>query len=151
MPGGSQEANVLRTYIETVLEMPWKKTSRDNQDIIHAKEVLEEDHYGLEQVKDRVLEFLAVRALTKKGTSPILCLVGCLLYTSDMKTMEVLRLPKEMMDGQKWNAFVLGLSFLGWQLLGTLLCGIGTFFVQPYVAATFAGLYACLLYTSITR
>ena len=76
MPGGSQEANVLRTYIETVLEMPWKKTSRDNQDIIHAKKVLEEDHYGLEQVKDRVLEFLAVRALTKKGTSPILCLVG---------------------------------------------------------------------------
>lgn len=76
MPGGSQEANVLRTYIKTVLEMPWKKTSRDNQDIIHAKEVLEEDHYGLEQVKDRVLEFLAVRALTKKGTSPILCLVG---------------------------------------------------------------------------
>ncbi len=76
MLGGSQEANVLRTYIETVLEMPWKKTSRDNQDIIHAKEVMEEDHYGLEQVKDRVLEFLAVRALTKKGTSPILCLVG---------------------------------------------------------------------------
>lgn len=58
----------------------------------------------------------------------------------DMKTMEVLRL----MDGQKWNAFVLGLSFLGWQLLGTLLCGIGTFFVQPYVDATFAELYAVL-------
>ena len=76
MPGGSQEANVLRTYIETVLEMPWKKVSRDNQNIIHAKEILEEDHYGLEKVKDRVLEFLAVRALTKKGTSPILCLVG---------------------------------------------------------------------------
>ena len=76
MPGGSQEANVLHTYIETVLEMPWKKVSRDNQDIIHAKEILEEDHYGLEKVKDRVLEFLAVRALTKKGTSPILCLVG---------------------------------------------------------------------------
>ena len=76
MPGGSQEANVLRTYIETMLEMPWKKVSRDNQDIIHAKEILEEDHYGLEKVKDRVLEFLAVRALTKKGTSPILCLVG---------------------------------------------------------------------------
>ena len=76
MPGGSQEANVLRTYIETVLEMPWKKVSRDNQDIIHAKEILEEDHYGLEKVKERVLEFLAVRALTKKGTSPILCLVG---------------------------------------------------------------------------
>ena len=76
MPGGSQEANVLRTYIETVLEMPWKKVSRDNQDIIRAKERLEEDHDGLEKVKDRVLEFLAVRALTKKGTSPILCLVG---------------------------------------------------------------------------
>ena len=76
MPGGSQEANVLRTYIETVLEMPWKKVSRDNQDIVHAKGILEEDHYGLEKVKDRVLEFLAVRALTKKGTSPILCLVG---------------------------------------------------------------------------
>ena len=76
MPGGSQEANVLRTYIETVLEMQLMKVSRDNQDIIHAKEILEEDHYGLEKVKDRVLEFLAVRALTKKGTSPILCLVG---------------------------------------------------------------------------
>ena len=60
-----------------------------------------------------------------------------------MKTMEVLRLSKEMMDGQKWNAFVLGLSFLGWQLLGTLLCGIGTFFVQPYVDATFAELTQC--------
>ena len=76
MPGGSQEANVLRTYIETVLELPWKKTSRDNQDIRHAKQVLEEDHYGLEKVKERVLEYLAVRILTKKGTSPILCLVG---------------------------------------------------------------------------
>lgn len=76
MPGGSQEANVLRTYIETVLELPWRKTSRDNQDINHAKAVLEEDHYGLEKVKERVLEYLAVRILTKKGTSPILCLVG---------------------------------------------------------------------------
>ena len=62
----------------------------------------------------------------------------------DMKAGEVLRLSKEMMDGQKWNAFVLGLSFLGWQLLGTMLCGIGTFFVQPYVDATFAELYAVL-------
>ncbi len=76
MPGGSQEANVLRTYIETVLELPWRKASRDNQDIGHAKTVLEEDHYGLEKVKERVLEYLAVRILTKKGTSPILCLVG---------------------------------------------------------------------------
>lgn len=62
----------------------------------------------------------------------------------DMKAREALRLSKEMMDGQKWNAFVLGLSFIGWQLLGTLLCGIGTFFVQPYVDATFAELYAVL-------
>ena len=76
MPGGSQEANVLGTYIETVLELPWKKVSKDNQDITHAKEILEEDHYGLEKVKERVLEYLAVRVLTKKGTSPILCLVG---------------------------------------------------------------------------
>lgn len=76
MPGGSQEANVLRTYIETVLELPWKKATRDNQDMHHAKEVLDADHYGLEKVKERVLEYLAVRILTKKGTSPILCLVG---------------------------------------------------------------------------
>ena len=62
----------------------------------------------------------------------------------DMRAMEVLRLSKEMMDGQKWNAFVLGLSFLGWQILGTMLCGIGTFFVQPYIDATFAELYAVL-------
>lgn len=62
----------------------------------------------------------------------------------DMKAREALRLSKEMMDGQKWNAFVLGLSFIGWQLLGTLLWGIGTFFVQPYVDATFAELYAVL-------
>lgn len=76
MPGGSQEANVLRTYIETVLELPWKKVSRDNQDMKHAHDILEADHYGLEKVKERVLEYLAVRILTKKGTSPILCLVG---------------------------------------------------------------------------
>ena len=62
MPGGSQEANVLRTYIETVLELPWKKTSRDNQDIRHAEKILEEDHYGLEQVKERVLKSEAKRS-----------------------------------------------------------------------------------------
>lgn len=76
MPMGSQEANVLRTYIETLLELPWKKTSRDNDDILHAQKVLNEDHYGLEKVKERILEYLAVRSLTKKGTSPIICLVG---------------------------------------------------------------------------
>lgn len=76
MPAGSQEANVLRTYIETLLELPWKKVSKDNEDIRHAEKILNEDHYGLEKVKERILEYLAVRSLTKKGTSPIICLVG---------------------------------------------------------------------------
>lgn len=70
------ESGVIRTYIETLLEMPWDKAGKDNQDIKYAEEVLEADHYGLEQVKERILEFLAVRSLTKKGESPILCLVG---------------------------------------------------------------------------
>lgn len=70
------ENGVIRTYIETLLEMPWDKASKDSQDISYAEQVLEEDHYGLEQVKERILEFLAVRTLTKKGESPILCLVG---------------------------------------------------------------------------
>lgn len=76
MPAGSQDANVLRTYLETVLELPWNKMTKDNMHLKHAQEILEADHYGLEQVKERVLEYLAVRILTKKGTSPILCLVG---------------------------------------------------------------------------
>ena len=76
MPASSQEANVLRMYIETLLELPWKKASRDNNDIVHAEEILNEDHYGLEKVKERVLEYLAVRTLTRKGNGPILCLVG---------------------------------------------------------------------------
>ena len=70
------ESGVIRTYIETLLEMPWDKAGKDNQDIKYAEEVLEADHYGMEQVKERILEFLAVRSLTKKGESPILCLVG---------------------------------------------------------------------------
>ena len=74
--GSSSENAVIRTYIETLLEMPWDKASKDNEDIAYAKQVLDEDHYGLEQVKERILEFLAVRTLTKKGESPILCLVG---------------------------------------------------------------------------
>ncbi len=76
MPASSQEGNVIRTYIETLLELPWNKMSRDNNDIKHAAEILNEDHYGLEKVKERVLEYLAVRALTKKSSGPILCLVG---------------------------------------------------------------------------
>lgn len=76
MPSSSQEANVLRGYVETLLELPWKKMSEDNNDIGHAQKILEEDHYGLEKVKERVLEYLAVRTLTPKGHGPILCLTG---------------------------------------------------------------------------
>lgn len=72
----SAENGVIRTYIETMLEMPWDKTGKDNTDIAYAKQVLEDEHYGLEAVKERILEFLAVRSLTKKGESPILCLAG---------------------------------------------------------------------------
>ncbi|MBP3665219.1 MAG: endopeptidase La [Tyzzerella sp.] len=70
------ENGVTRTYIETMLEMPWDKVVEDNTDLSYAKQILEDEHYGLEQVKERILEFLAVRALTQKGESPILCLVG---------------------------------------------------------------------------
>ena len=70
------ESGVIRTYIETLLEMPWNKAAKDNHDIGYAKQILDEDHYGLEQVKERILEYLAVRNLTKKGNSPILCLAG---------------------------------------------------------------------------
>ena len=72
----SGESSVIRGYIETLLEMPWDKASKDSKDIERAREILEADHYGLEKVKERILEFLSVRILTKKGDSPILCLVG---------------------------------------------------------------------------
>lgn len=72
----SAEIGVIRTYIETLLEMPWENSVEDSHDLAYAKQILEEDHYGLEEVKERVLEFLAVRSLTKRGDSPILCLVG---------------------------------------------------------------------------
>ena len=74
--GSQAENGVIRTYIETMLEMPWDKMCTEHEDIEYAKQILDEDHYGLEKVKERVLEFLAVRALTKKGNAPILCLVG---------------------------------------------------------------------------
>lgn len=74
--GNPAESGVTRTYIETMLEMPWDKVCKDHKDIAYAEQVLNEDHYGLEKVKERILEFLAVRALTKKGSAPILCLVG---------------------------------------------------------------------------
>ncbi len=76
MPMGSQEAYVSRNYIEQLLEFPWNKMTKDNKDLGRAEEILEEDHYGLEKVKERVMEFLAVRSLTGKGESPIVCLVG---------------------------------------------------------------------------
>lgn len=72
----SSESAVTRGYIETLLELPWDKASKDNKDIKHAETILDEDHYGLEKVKERMLEFLAVRNLTSKGESPIICLVG---------------------------------------------------------------------------
>jgi len=72
----SSENAVMRGYIETLLELPWNKVSKDNKNLKNAKDILEADHYGLEKVKERVLEFLAVRLLTKKGDTPILCLVG---------------------------------------------------------------------------
>ncbi len=70
------ENGVIRTYIETMLEMPWDKVVKDNTDLAMAKQILEDEHYGLEKVKERIMEFLAVRTLTHKGESPILCLVG---------------------------------------------------------------------------
>ena len=72
----SSESAVTRGYIETLLELPWNKTSKDNKDLANAERILNEDHYGLEKVKERMLEFLAVRNLTNKGESPIICLVG---------------------------------------------------------------------------
>ena len=76
VPSESSEGAVCRGYIETLLEMPWDKVSKDNNNINRAEKILDEDHYGLEKVKERVLEFLSVRALTKQGESPIICLVG---------------------------------------------------------------------------
>lgn len=74
--GSSSESVVSRGYIETLLALPWDKTSKDKNDIKLAEEILNEEHYGLEKVKERILEFLAVRTLTQKGDSPIICLVG---------------------------------------------------------------------------
>ena len=74
--GSSSESAVERGYIETLLELPWNKASKDNNDINRAEQILERDHYGLEKVKERIVEYLAVRCLTSKGEAPILCLVG---------------------------------------------------------------------------
>lgn len=74
--GSPSEGSVVRGYIETLLDLPWNKKSEDNTDLKNAEQILNDDHYGLEKVKERVLEFLAVRGLTKGGESPIICLVG---------------------------------------------------------------------------
>lgn len=76
LPAQSPESAVSRGYIETLLAMPWDKAGRDRNNLAKAREVLDRDHYGLQKVKERILEFLAVRQLTAKGSSPILCLVG---------------------------------------------------------------------------
>lgn len=76
MPMGSQEAAVIRTYIETALEMPWSKVSEESADIHRASEILETEHYGLEKIKERILEYLAVRMFTGEAGGTILCLVG---------------------------------------------------------------------------
>ena len=76
MHGDSSEANLVRTYLEWVSELPWKKISRDKLDILEAANILNDDHYGLEKIKDRILEFLSVRKLNPESKGPILCFVG---------------------------------------------------------------------------
>lgn len=76
MHSSAAESTVLNGYIETLLSLPWEKRSRDSDDLEEAWRILEEGHYGLKDVKERIMEFLAVRKLTSKGKSPILCLVG---------------------------------------------------------------------------
>lgn len=76
MPPMMAESGVIRNYVETLLALPWGIYGKDNFDLKHAEKVLNKDHYGLEKVKERILEYLAVRALTKSGKGPILCLVG---------------------------------------------------------------------------
>ncbi len=76
IPIMAAESAMMKNYIENMLEMPWNKASRDNKDLKQAMRILEEDHYGLEKVKERIMDYLAVRALNKEGETPILCLVG---------------------------------------------------------------------------
>lgn len=76
MPAMAGDSGMLRNYIETMLEMPWNRFQEENHDIRKAATILEEDHYGLKKIKERIIEFLAVRTLTRKGEAPIICLVG---------------------------------------------------------------------------
>ena len=72
----SAEATVVRTYIDTLLEVPWDKTTKINVDLAKAKKILDEDHYGLKEVKERILEYLAVQEKGQKMKAPVLCFVG---------------------------------------------------------------------------
>jgi ATP-dependent Lon protease len=72
----SAEATVIRNYIDWLLILPWKNTSQDNLDLVHAKDILDQDHYGLEKIKERIIEYLAVQSLSEKLKAPILCLIG---------------------------------------------------------------------------
>ena len=72
----SAEATVVRTYIDTVLDVPWSKSTKINLDLKKAKEILDEDHYGLKEVKERILEYLAVQKRVTKMKAPVLCFVG---------------------------------------------------------------------------
>ncbi len=76
IPAMAGDSGILRNYIETMLEMPWNHTKPENEDMKKAFDILEEDHFGLDQIKERIMEFLAVRVLNKKGEAPIICLVG---------------------------------------------------------------------------
>ena len=76
IPSMSSEGNVIRTYLDWLIELPWRTTTEDSQDIAEAAKILDADHYGLEKVKERILDFLAVKVLTKEKPAPILCLVG---------------------------------------------------------------------------
>jgi len=76
MPYGSSESGVIRTYLDTCLELPWNKTTKDRLDLKRARKILDGDHYGLDKVKERIIEFLAVRQLTEEQSPQILCLVG---------------------------------------------------------------------------
>lgn len=76
MPAASQEASVVRTYLDLLVEMPWRVSSQDNEDLNNVQKILDEDHYGLVKQKERILEYLAVKAMTKSLKAPILCLYG---------------------------------------------------------------------------
>ena len=76
MSSSSSEANVIRTYLDWVLDIPWGKYSKESIDVVKAREVLDNEHYGLDDVKDRVIEYLAVKKFSKSQKGPILCLVG---------------------------------------------------------------------------